>query len=238
MDKITIAICDDEEIWRHSICELCSMYMKDHNLEFKLVQYTKGEDIPDNIEADILFLDVEMPGESGLEVKKRLGHNSHNIRMVFVTSHKENMPEAFGRNVYGFVPKPIDKKYFDQRMDLLVDEINDENKTILLDSAGKCRVLKLNDVIYIKADGRYSEIYTMSEQTPVFSDKGLGFWHSYLECSDFVYSERSILINLRHVKCPEKTEVLMRDGTRLELSRRMKKDFNENYRKYIWKKGY
>lgn len=237
MDEIRIAICDDEEKWRRSVCELCNMYMKEHDVSFRIDQYTGGADIPDKMEADILFLDVEMEGESGIDVKNRLCRSKTDIRMVFITSHKETMPDAFGRNVYGFISKPIVKECFDSKMDLLMDEINDENKTIMLNSSGKCKVFRLNDVMYIKADGRYSYIYAEGE-SPAFSDKGIGFWNSYLGSSDFVFSERSILVNLRHVKQIEKTYVLVRDGAKLELSRRMKNDFNEAHKKYIWKKGY
>ena len=63
---------------------------------------------PDSSQFHLLFLDIEMKGLTGIELKTLLEKTNPSIFIVFTTTHEEMMPEAFGRNVISFLTKPLD----------------------------------------------------------------------------------------------------------------------------------
>lgn len=239
LEEISVAICDDEARWRKDIITLCEAYSKEHLLKFNYAEFTCGQEVLKNKGCgfDILFLDVEMEDMNGIEVKNKLQFERCNAQIIFITSHKEAIQDAFGRNVFGFVTKPIEKELLYARLDLVIDYMLDERKTIMLNQNGKIRLLYLKDVVYIEADGRYSKIYTVNSSDYNFSDKNIGFWREYLEVNGFEMSMRSILVNMAYVDRIGQNIVRTTTGKDLELSRRMKRKFSEAYREYIWKKG-
>ena len=75
-----------------------------------IVRYHSGEEFLADTEKQklyLLFLDIEMEGKNGLEIKEILEKTNAQTFVVFCTTHAECMPEAFGRNVISFLPKPF-----------------------------------------------------------------------------------------------------------------------------------
>lgn len=237
MSSISIVICDDEELWRMEIRKCCLAYAKEHSLDFIITEYSSGRELIDGPEYDITFLDVEMGEENGLDIKNMLQRDRKETHIAFVSGHGEVMGDAFGRNVYGFITKPIDYTEFAGKLGRILADILEDSRTLLVNTIGKkCRIIYLKDVIYIEAAGKYSTIHTINEGG-VFSENGVGFWENYLSNSGMMLCTRGKLVNLAYVADINDTSVLLNNGSSLDLSRRMKKTFKEVYKEYIWKKG-
>src|SRR5690348_6198771 len=61
----------------------------------------------ENHKADLIFVDISMPKESGMEFAQRLRENDKSVRLVFVTSHKEYALSAFDVYAYDYIVKPV-----------------------------------------------------------------------------------------------------------------------------------
>lgn len=62
-----------------------------------------------NHEVDLIFLDISMPRENGLEFAKRLREGGRKLKLVFVTSYKEYAQAAFEVNAYDYIVKPVEQ---------------------------------------------------------------------------------------------------------------------------------
>lgn len=101
-----IAICDDQKIYRDDILAHCKRLLCEEGSVYKV--YTSGEELLTSGEMfDFLFLDIEMTGMDGIQVKELLEQQSIQGKIIFLTSHEERMREAFGANVIGFLRKPV-----------------------------------------------------------------------------------------------------------------------------------
>jgi len=240
MDEVYVTICDDEARWREDIRKLCERYAKEKSVNLIISEYSSGKEVIANKSkmCDILFLDIELKDMNGIDVKNSLQDERINTRIIFITSHFEIVTEAFGRNVYGFLTKPLDRLALNRKLDLMITYMIDDRKTIMLDNYGKCKLVYLKNVVYIEAAKNYSKIYTLNDENYLFSDKSIGFWKEYLASNGFEMSMRSILVNLMHVDKIGQTNVYMKNGVSLDISRRMKKHFDEVYKEYIWNMGY
>ena len=101
-----IGICDDHKKERDIIFEYCERFFSKNEIEHTYVFFSKGEEIlnycnEQNERIDLLFLDIEMEGISGIEVKDKVVKVEQVWRIVFVSSHLESMRYSFGTKTIG-----------------------------------------------------------------------------------------------------------------------------------------
>lgn len=113
-----IGICDDDEIIREKIKENCLSTIEKYDYNITLKEFSDGEEIfKEKILPDILILDIEMKNMDGIAVKNRLQNKQEAAFIIFVSSHDEMMPDAYGLNVIGFVTK----KYMDNQLPKILE---------------------------------------------------------------------------------------------------------------------
>ncbi len=116
-------------------------------------------------EIDLLLLDIEMPGMTGLELTKNLGKNSPLI--IFTTANKDYAVEAFELNVVDYLIKPVSAARFLKAIKR-AQEILDVNKNsdvttkefMFIKDNGILTKLKINDILYLEAMGDYVRVHT------------------------------------------------------------------------------
>jgi DNA-binding LytR/AlgR family response regulator len=115
---------------------------------------------------DLLLLDIEMPGMSGLDLTKNLV--SKRPVIIFITSNREYAAEAFDLNVADYIIKPVTPSRFIQAIDK-AREILESNKEevnvkadefIFIRDSNVVRRLKLDNIIFAEAMGDYVKLYT------------------------------------------------------------------------------
>lgn len=115
---------------------------------------------------DLILLDIEMPGMTGLELTKNLGNKKPII--IFTTSKKEYAAEAFELNVADYIVKPVTPARFIQAVDKAREilqsnteefKLNDEEFIFIRDS-NIVRRLKLDDILFAEAMGDYVKLFT------------------------------------------------------------------------------
>lgn len=218
MRRLVLGICDDEEVFRNEIKRAIEIYARDRELDVSIILFTDGEELLRFGETlDILFLDEEMSNISGTEVKSHLTKMKSKTAIIYVTSHDEIMSKAFGRNVYGFITKPIDYKAFYDIIDSVIEQLDNSN-----------------DIMYIEAESQYIRYHFVS-------GKSLLEKHSLLDVleklnnSNFVRCHRSWVINLIYIDKIENSfsEIVMSDGKRIPVSRKQRSDFKHAYAGFI-----
>ena len=115
---------------------------------------------------DVLFLDIEMPGMTGLELTKNLGAKSPVI--IFTTSKKDYAAEAFELNVADYIVKPVMPARFLQAVERAreICQSNTEEVTLAEDEfifirdSNIVRKLKLQDILFAEAMGDYVKLFT------------------------------------------------------------------------------
>ncbi|MDJ1467018.1 LytTR family DNA-binding domain-containing protein [Cytophagaceae bacterium DM2B3-1] len=162
---IRALIIDDNKIARSILSRLASA-VNDMTIVGEcsdaMEAYTYMMDNP----VDLLLLDIEMPGMSGLELTRNLG-NARPV-IIFTTSKKEYAAEAFELNVADYLVKPVVPARFEQAM-AKAKEILESNREevkwsddefIFIRDAHIVRRLKVDDILYAEAMGDYVKLHT------------------------------------------------------------------------------
>jgi two-component system, LytTR family, response regulator len=163
---------------------------------------------------DLVFLDIRMPRKSGLEMARELSALRIRPTIVFVTAYDEYAIQALRLSAFDFLLKPVDpdeldkviqrfesekiQEVFDRKIAKLLMNLYREDKIRLNNRAGFI-LIDPREIIYIQADGNYSEII-MSSMKKEFVTQNLGTLVEMLPGDSFFRTSRSCLINLAFLK--------------------------------------
>jgi len=197
------------------------------------------------IQPDVVFLDIQMPGKSGLDLLKEL--DGEDFEVIFVTAHNEYMLQALQYSAADYLLKPVDEDRLIEAVERAGKRLEqgkkEEMTEALLHNLSKTGnpaemrlclptlkgfiVLKLEDIIYCEAERSYTIFHIVGNKTVTVS-KPLLDYDGLLKDTSFLRIHKSFLINLLHVKEYQRGEgglVIMSDNAEIEVSRRRKDEF-------------
>ena len=197
------------------------------------------------LKPDVVFLDIQMPGKSGLEMLSEMP--VRDFESVFVTAYNEYMLQALQYSAADYLLKPVDEDRLVEAVQRVEKKLKDsrreERNEALLHNIGKAgnpsemrlclptvkgfSVLKLEEIIYCEAERSYTVFY-LEEGKTITVSKPLSDYDSLLSDTFFLRVHKSFLVNLLHVREYQRGEggvVVMSNGTEIEVSRRKKDEF-------------
>lgn len=158
-------IVDDNRIARTTMKQLASR-VTDIDLAGECADAMEAYNQLQKQSIDLILLDIELPGMTGLELTKNLGNSKAII--IFMTSKKEYAAEAFELNVADYIVKPVTPARFIQAIDKARQIIESRNEVVRMDpdefifirDSNIVRRLKLEDILFAEAMGDYVKIFT------------------------------------------------------------------------------
>lgn len=199
----------------------------------------------EELKPDLVFLDIQMPGMSGLDMLAEM--DTRNFEVIFVTAHNQYMLQALQFSAADYLLKPVDEDRLAEAMQRVEKRLlqKDDNRSIdallyNLQKAGSPNemklciptlkgfvVLKLEDIIVCEAEKNYTIIH-LKDKKSITVSRPLLDYEKILEGTTFLRVHRTFLINLQHVKEYHRGEggvVIMSNGAEVEISRRRKEEF-------------
>ncbi len=149
---------------------------------------------------DVVLLDIDMPGLSGVELAEALTELDRQPAIVFVTAHSEHAVKAFEVAATDYLVKPVEVDRLRQAIERLkpAEETVARIERIPVEKAGKKLLLQVEDIFYIMAKDDYSYLHTDGER--YLSTISLAQLERKLEPSGFWRVHRRYLVNLAKVK--------------------------------------
>jgi two-component system response regulator LytT len=149
---------------------------------------------------DVVFLDIDMPGASGVEMAEALAEMERPPSIVFVTAHSEHAVKAFEVAATDYLVKPVEVERLRQAIERLApaQEAPAKIERIPVEKAGKKLLLQVEDIFYIMAKDDYSYLHTDGER--YLSTISLAALEKRLQPMGFFRVHRRYLVNLSCVK--------------------------------------
>jgi len=248
VEQLNIAICDDEENIRIYIRKL----IQKQETFCKITEFSSGKELlefqdeTNAEEIDILFLDISMGDEDGMTVAKQLRSQMESKKeavwgslplLIFVTGYPEYMQEAFSVNAFQYIVKPIQESNFEQvfaqtirEYQYLMAKKKEKPKEVLVRNGNRTRSVSADDIYYIESSNRKVTLYLRHEKIEYY-DK-ISSLESELK-PDFFRIHKGYLVNIKYVEQYDRTEVKMRNGDSLLISKYKYQEFVKRYLEYI-----
>jgi two-component system LytT family response regulator len=234
--RLRAIIADDEPLARDRLRALLRL---DPEVEIA-AECADGAQAAEQVEKlapDLLFLDVQMPAADGFAALLRVPRDRQPGAVVFVTAHEEHALRAFEVHAADYLLKPFAPERFAQALQRAKDRARARQALdlaevlrsltappdrLVIRSGGRVSFLPLDELDYAEAADNYVELHA-GRQVHLLRDT-LTRLEARLDPRRFVRIHRSTLVNLDRVRelrplVGGDHEVLLRDGTRLALSR-------------------
>jgi DNA-binding LytR/AlgR family response regulator len=195
-------IVDDNKIARTTMKQLVSQ-VKDLVLAGECANAMDAYNFLQEQPVDLILLDIEMPGMTGLELTKNLGNRKPII--IFTTSKKDYAAEAFELNVADYILKPVTPARFLQAIDKAreIAESNsvevkmEETEFIFIRDSNIVRRLNVDDILFAEAMGDYVKLFTPLKFFAIHTT--LKTVEERLPLSKFIRVHRSYIVALTKI---------------------------------------
>lgn len=193
-------IVDDEFPARE---ELKYFVCRHSGMEF-IAEFTNSIDAFDYLqehshEIELIFLDINMPELSGIRLAKIVRKLNQNVKIVFVTAHRDYAVDAFEIQAFDYLLKP----YSEERIERLLDRVTQGSKRpemnkLSIPIGDKIVIVSVEDISVIEADKKESRIYT--KDSCYLSKMKISDLEALLDSKKFYRCHRSYIIQLSKVK--------------------------------------
>lgn len=215
---MNIAVCDDHTEMTDTIYRLIKEYLQNiTDRLYDIVPYYDGHSLLSDIQAgkkfDIIFLDIEMPSITGLEVAKQIRQNNFDVLIVFITSHPNFMSASFKVEAFDFLTKPLNTEELYSVLERCLQKYTQKHGQVNVRTSLGIALIQLNDVMYIFSDKHYIH-FTLNNGTVIRSLMTLDQIESELALyRQFVRCHQSYIVNFDYVMEVQRTKILLKNCT-------------------------
>lgn len=233
-----IAVCDDEQADAEYVANFIKKWASDRAVMVQIEEFPSAEAFLFRYEEDrtfdILFLDIEMKadgvdGMNGMELAAKLRERDHMIQIVFVTGYMEYIAEGYDVEALHYLLKPVTGERLGGVLDRAVQRAKDREKELCLQTAEGTVRIPVNSIRYLEVQRNYVTIHAEESCTV---KRPLGELEKELD-EGFFRTGRSHIVNLLFVKKITKSQVYLKDGTQVPLSRGLYEEINRAVIQYF-----
>ena len=236
---IKIAFCDDDMEVLHQMNELLDRYRVERNEDITYAAFQSPfellTEIEKGIRPDILFLDVVMPGQNGMDVAKEILHYDTNMKIIFLTSSPEFAVESYSVGAYFYQLKPIWEESFFRLMDAVLVECEKKKKnSLILRSKDGITRIDLQQLEYCEVLGR--KLLFHLENGAVLESAGSldDLAGQLMQYSNFFRPHRSFLVNMEYIQNISSRSIKMVNDAEIPIPHGKCSEIKNTYMEYAF----
>jgi two-component system LytT family response regulator len=232
--KIKVIITDDEIMAR----TLLESMLQEFCADIEIVALC--EDIPSTVKAihkykpDIVFMDIEMPGYSGLELLNFFSAEDVDFSIIFITAYHQYALQAFKLSAVDYLLKPLEpdaliesvERYRSTRarfhFDLLKHNVTAGTlKRLAVSGLNALRFVEIDSIVWLKAEGSYTELH-IADGSKITSSKNLKAYENMLSVSpEFFRCHKSYIVNVNYIQSLVRADggsLVLKNGHSIDIS--------------------
>jgi len=236
---IKIAFCDDDMEVLHQMNELLDRYRVERNEDITYAAFQSPfellTEIEKGIRPDILFLDVVMPGQNGMDVAKEIRQYDTNMKIIFLTSSPEFAVESYSVGAYFYQLKPIWEESFFRLMDAVLAECEKKKKnSLILRSKDGITRIALQQLEYCEVLGR--KLLFHLEDGAVLESAGSldDLAGQLMQYSNFFRPHRSFLVNMEYIQNISSRSIKMVNDAEIPIPHGKCSEIKNTYMEYAF----
>ena len=232
-----IVMCDDDTAILEKLAEYLYQFFSENGLtQPEYAAYTSGDELLEREKnADIAFLDVEMPGLSGIHVGVELQKRNRYAKLFILTSYPDYLDEAMKFHVFRYLFKPLDKSRLFRNMKEALYQLSIDTKPVLIETKQGSFTRPADEIVMVETAGRNVIVHAVD--CDYISTQPIKYWHSLTDIGSFFQTHHSFVINMKYVTAFTNSTVTLEvppNGKLIGyLTRRRYQEFKNAYMVYL-----
>ena len=236
---IKIAFCDDDMEVLHQMNELLDRYRGERNEDITYAAFQSPfellTEIEKGIRPDILFLDVVMPGQNGMDVAKEIRQYDTNMKIIFLTSSPEFAVESYSVGAYFYQLKPIWEESFFRLMDAVLAECEKKKKnSLILRSKDGITRIDLQQLEYCEVLGRKLLFHLQNGAVMESAGSLDDLAGQLMQYSNFFRPHRSFLVNMEYIQNISSRSIKMVNDAEIPIPHGKCSEIKNTYMEYAF----
>lgn len=227
---LEIAICDDERLITRKIERMLENIVQNIMIEINTDVFYDGNTLVDHINRgkryDIIYLDIEMEKQNGVDAARNIRKLDYNVLIIYVTSHESFVREVFEVSAFRFIVKPIESQIFEKYFLDAKKEILRKPRYFQYQYNKIVHRVLINDVMYFQSDKRVIYIVTETGSEKCYG-KLNDIEEQLIKSNIYFYrTHQSFLVNPEFVMVYTYDSIELIDGTVLTISENRREKVN------------
>ena len=238
---IKVAICENDLFYIEKEKKLIESYLHKHKIRNEIVTFSSSEELVKMYTNgfDIIFLDVELSGMSGIEAAKWLRDKGAKSYIIFISAYTEYLPEGYKVEAHRYLLKHDEKfdESFSECMESVIAKIQMEETKISIDVKGGKLTVAPTKILYAESNVHRVTIHILEQSGAIreyYTYDRLDNVQDTLEKYGFMRIHQSYLINGEHLRKVYRYKAELIKGIELPIS---KKYFSDIEAFYIRRRG-
>lgn len=245
MRQIVIAICDDQECFLDELLSLVKTYQKESGYELHIKKYLDGKKLLEEYKSkkdklDLVFLDVDMPEITGVDVAHGLRRDGYEGIICFVTSYEQYAFDAYGVEAMGYLIKPAQYSQLKRLLEHAIIQViykidKEEAQKRYLEIKAKKGIITvdLEKVLYFEKRRNQCVIHLEDGEFVCYDT--LKNIYEKLNQVKFCYAHQGFIVNFDKIKEVGPDYIAFGDNREIPVSRKYQKKLSERHMDLIHK---
>ena len=233
---MNVFLCDDQAEFMHGFANDLEGYFHTRNIPFQLFLFTDGAGLLcSSAVPDLVFLDIKMGKESGLETARKIRETNTRAKIVFLTAYKQYVFQSFDVDASHYLIKPVNKQKLYAVLDHVLRQFNQLKEPPIIVRSGQTTLcVSCSDLLYIEVNNKTITLHSVNDITE-FSGK-LEAVEKNLP-AQFYRCHRSFIVNMDYIDRFDRMDLHLTNGVLIPVSKRKYQDFSRTFLRHIKKEG-
>ena len=234
---LSIAVCDDEMLDCCNMARDIKDILEEMEITCVIRQFYNGKELLQAAENfDIIFLDIMMYGMNGMRTAQLLREKAFQDILVFVSSSREYVFDAYDVEAFYYLVKPVDRNKLKNILRRAVVKLEqDPQDFIIINKERQNKKLLLKDIFYFEINGRVVFVHSAGGIFDYYDQ--IGVLEQSLRSKGFFRCHKSFLVNLKYVDTYDRKEVILDNGEKIIIAKRRYEDFCQAILEFMKKSG-
>lgn len=238
---MTIAVCDDNRIFLEDIRNRIENILKAEETACDIVLFDSSPALLEAVRTtrfDIVFLDIDMPTLDGKQLARELRATAKNrFKLVFVSDYADEVFSTFQYDIESFIPKNKLSDYLADEIKRIIEIVRKGNRASyafrfseeLKDNTGR---VFIDEIMFVETLNGEIFLHTTDKRYRMIERTFEKLKEEFLSYG-FLDNHRTCFVNVMYISCVKTDYIMLKNGTKLPLSRRKKRDIDNALFEYV-----
>ena len=231
---IKVVICDDEKIILQQLQNYVSAVFCERKVEYEILTFAHPMELLQMLKsntADVLLLDIDMPGISGMEIASELRKQEQQPLLIFVTCHESFVYESFQYQPFDFIRKSCYEKELKNTLVRALCQLENQRKEYLMEQGDMIIRLPLQEILYFEACANYITIVT--KENCYQQRKTMQQLQEELQRAGFIRVHKGYLVNQKAIYILKSDKVILVNNVEIPIGRHYSTNAKAEIMKYL-----